>query len=558
VPLLVLVDEPSGLAAQRNFSQLGALIVASAAFPVAFRPKALGYCLSKPASHGAPADLTCAAPQYWDFFLDGGVFDNNPLRLAWNVAERRLQPGVAGRSSWSEATAPSAGAGRHLMRHLSLDPAAEVFPVEAEAEVQTGEAPAPPGFLTRLLSLGGGLIQSARSRELVQLVSERPGVADRVHLVLGNLPKASEHITGFMGLFERDFRLFDFYLGMYDAFVDLRTSPDARGAALALEARLAGEEATRKGWAPLACILAMAEPGFEAYLVRCQGPELENFRVLLQVSLDLLYQRCRRPDASASRPHHHCALAAQGFTPPGVPGVRVLPATERGRSEGESRFDGFMRLLAAYGFEFKDLGLPRDRAGDGRLAIRWELDQVVDAWAASQPGFSDRIIAKSVARTALNNLQFSPPALSGYVTVGTTIQAGMSIAPFGWTPRWLQVNGALGLGLLETVITESRPRLAIVLSAGPEFHLPFLSSSVLQPRLAVRGGVQFSAFDSFGAGSCQGGDPRDCTQGTLELVAAVTVFERLRLHGIWETFPGLYGKSGAFYRLQFGVGFQFL
>jgi hypothetical protein len=242
--------------------------------------------------------------------------------------------------------------------------------------------------------------------------------------------------------------------------------------------------------------------------------------------------------------------------------VRELSEDERARRPEESRFDFFIRLLDAYEFEFADLKLATGRADRARVKLRERLDDVVDVWSASQQGLAEQVLAKSGGRAALNALAFSPPTLTGYVTVGTTVQAGMSFAR--WKPRWLQATGAVGFGGIESLLTEPRPRFSMTLTAGPEVHLVPLSGAVLQPRLAVRGGVQFDAFDRFGFGSCapttEGDliDPRLCTQGVIEVVGVVTFFERLRLHGSWQTFPRLYGRTPSFFNLQFGIGFQFL
>jgi hypothetical protein len=81
---------------------------------------------------------------------------------------------------------------------------------------------------------------------------------------------------------------------------------------------------------------------------------------------------------------------------------------------------------------------------------------------------------------------------------------------------------------------------------------------VVQPRFAVRGGVQHCVFDLFGTSPCVGGDARSCTQPVLELVGVVSLVERVRLHFTWQTFPLLYGRTPGFFSLQFGIGFQFL
>jgi hypothetical protein len=556
--LLSFVDDESAEATQKNFSQLSALVLASGAFPLAFKPRRIEYCLSKPGRNGQPGDTRCEVPDFTDLFVDGGVFDNNPLRLAWTLADRRLMRRADGRFAWADPRTPAEATLQPGVRYLYLDPRTEVFPVEPPVVDATPEA----GFLARVLSMSGDMVQSAQARELGQLVNERADLPKRLHLAMTNFPKASEHLWAFIGFFEQDFRRFDFYLGMYDALVELKASSTWKEVPLDFDAMQGTDAGSRRAWAPFMCLVSMAEPEFERYRSECDGADLENFRILLQVSLDRLHERCRPtkrdPNPSATRPHFRCERASQGLEAAQVPGVKVLTALERQRREGETEFELFMRLLGAYGFEFKDLGLSKGQSTEGRLAIRQRLDEVVDEWAGAQSTFVSRFLAKTGARISLHQIQFSPPLFSSYVSVGNAIEGGASIVPFFWKPRWLQVTGALSIGALETLVTEPRPRVAMTVSAGPEFHLTPLSTSLVQPRIAVRGGVQFNVFDRFGTAPCVDGDARSCTQSVLELVGVVTLFERLRLHVAWQTFPSLYGRTPGFFNLQVGVGFQFL
>ena len=311
------------------------------------------------------------------------------------------------------------------------------------------------------------------------------------------------------------------------------------------------------------CVLAVAEPGWERYRPMCELPELENFRIQLQVSLDRLYDLCRPTEQSlafaARRYHHHCTQARQGFEPPVVPGVTPLEPKRQRRGAREPSFDYAMRLLGEYGFFFKDLGLPKAKRHKGELKVREALDEVVEEWAVAQPTFVDRTLAKTAARAALNGIEFSPPSYSGYLVLDTVLEAGGSVVPFGWEAKWLQLTGALTVNYFFSLFTEPNPRVAFSLTAGPNFHLSFLSNSVVQPKLIVRGGVQLGVLDSVGAKACADvtTDARGCTQGVLDGVIAVSLVERLRFELVWQTYPGLYGKTGSFFNLQFGFGFQF-
>ncbi len=559
-PLLPFVDDENDpVASDRNFLQLRSLIFASGAFPVAFSPQPISYCLSKSVAPGEALTaeaIACPAPQFVDLFVDGGVFDNNPLRLAWSVAEQSLRRTPEGRTYWADLLKPLPETGHPAVRYLYLDPDLTVFPTEKETSPNSKDN----GFISKLFNFTNGFIESARARELLQLARERAGVSDRVHLAMSSLPKASEPLQAFAGFFETDFRRFDFYLGMYDAFAELANAGTWRKDPINLEMLLATSDEARREWSPFVCMLSMMRPRYASYQNICTGPELANFRVLLQTSIDRLYDACRpnqnRVSQGAGRYHHLCEDALQGHEPAAVPGQKQLAPQTRRRRSGEDDFDYFMRLLGAYGFHFVDLGLRPNESTYGAHALRQQLDDVVDEWASAQPSFADRTFARIAGRTALNLIDFSPPQVSGYFTLGTTLEAGVSFTPGRWKPRWLQLNGALTFNNLFTLITEPRPRFTANFTAGPEFHLSIISNAIAQPRLALRGGIQLGLADRFATQGCIDIDPRSCTQAIVEASAAVALFERLRVELVWQTYPRLYGH-GTFSALQLGVGVHF-
>lgn len=493
--------------------------------------------------------------------MDGGVFDNNPLRLAYNVSENRLTRDGAGRAKWREPGEPREGEAHPDILHLYLDPDTSAYPPEDTAS----EAPGDKGLIAQFFKLGGGFVESARAKELSALAEERKDLARRMKLTVSQYPKASEHIGAFVGFFERDFRVFDFYVGMYDAYRELKAGTGWHGATFDVDGLVArSAEVHPKEWRPFLCMLAMYEPGRETERELCNTPELRRFAILLQASIDRVAATCR-PTAESLKGstldsyHQHCARARQGLSTVEVPGVRPL-FEERVRREDETAFDFFMRLLGAYRFEFNDLGLARSNANLGRLAIRREFEAMVQHWANAQAGFADRVLARTVGRVALNNIQFSPPQLSGHVVVGTIIEGGVSAVPFGWQSHWFQLTGALQLGQLTSIFTPGTPRLSFNLVVGPEFHLSVLSNAILQPRVALRAGVQLGVIDGLGAKKCAdlGADPRWCTQSLLETSISVALLERVRAQFIWQTYPGVWATDPRWYNLHFAIGVQFL
>jgi predicted acylesterase/phospholipase RssA len=79
----LLLPERNGVIARADVEQL---VMASSAFPLAFEPVSLPFCRATP---------TCGTPEHGDF-LDGSVFDNGPLALAYDLTHA-VEPPRSGR-----------------------------------------------------------------------------------------------------------------------------------------------------------------------------------------------------------------------------------------------------------------------------------------------------------------------------------------------------------------------------------------------------------------------------------------------------------------------------
>ena len=144
-----------------DFNYIRDLVFASSAFPVAFAPQLLGYCVTDP--HDA-STWTCAEPTQVAAFIDGGVFDNNPLRLAADVAQFGLVTNEQGRGAWSEPRVdglPDLRPQHVEMNYEYLDPDITSYPRPAllNAEDQSST-------LNFALSLLGEFVTTARAKEL--------------------------------------------------------------------------------------------------------------------------------------------------------------------------------------------------------------------------------------------------------------------------------------------------------------------------------------------------------------------------------------------------------
>src|SRR5205085_11810707 len=87
---------------------------------------------------------------------------------------------------------------------------------------------------------------------------------------------------------------------------------------------------------------------------------------------------------------------------------------------------------------------------------------------------------------------------------------------------------------------------------GVEFEPTFLSNEMLQWRIGVRGGFQFSTHDRFAQLGCDARLP--CSRAVVEPFVAVTVFQWVRGQLGFDLLPPMRGLPWAFeFRPSMGI-----
>lgn len=194
----------------RDLHSITNLTFASSTFPLAFEPMRLEHCMTDPPKSVSPVCHPSAAQT--DLFVDGGVFDNHPLKLAARVTSG-LARDEQGNYRWTQAPDMSTFAIPDELQFLQVDPEAFGYPTD------TAEDNTPPDSALGLVSrFASNFIESARSKELISLLEARPDIRSRVKMGEAYLPTASGALYAFLGFFETAFRDYDFVLGMYDAY----------------------------------------------------------------------------------------------------------------------------------------------------------------------------------------------------------------------------------------------------------------------------------------------------------------------------------------------------
>lgn len=510
---------------------------ASAAFPVAFDASAVEHCITpgigvRPAHSNTPP--TCEEATRVDRFIDGGVFDNNPLGLAVSVATRGLVDSANGPAF---RPIPSGGPspGPKIVYGL-IDPSIRNYPLYEAPTTETDEQRDP--VLSLLARLGGNVLSSARGRELAQLADQQPEALKQLWLIESSYPPVSELLHAFFGFLERDFRDFDFHLGTYETYRELRgPSGSMLGVGPYLEvldAHFSGEsDNVPLRYRKLACILSVAEPEKHRNLQGlCGGAHMHNFRALLQVTFDRLWSNCRRvrQEQTSERLNMQCKRARGGLAVPLVDS-RFTVRGARYQTDRESEFDYVMRLLADYEFHFKDLGLDKNEASKGRVRVRRQLEEMAEALANAQGGFANRTLVLTGARAVLNGIEYEPPKNRWYITIGSSLAAGHLRRLFDQRAFFFSADARVHR--LRSLAEGHADEFSSTVSMGLDWMLFPLSGPVLQTSIGVRGGYQFAYSDAAGFDTCgqpnTSGDSRLCSQPVIHLPLTLTLLERLRV-----------------------------
>ena len=546
-PLLPFSD-PANLspeAARSDFDVIRQILFASSAFPLAFPPQEVDFCMSSPRTTSTDelqAFRDCPKAKYSEMFVDGSMFDRNPLGLAHRTARSGLEI-TDGTLGWKDMPDIRTG---HLPENfffMYLDAGHTSYPPSPEESKVSGKVEA---LFPTFGAYSQGFVRAAQAKELYTLVDENPEIRGRVEFTTRDLPAASGQLANFFGFFDRKFRIYDFYLGMHDArqYMMNKVLPRVN--------KMTGEEknidlpedsakrSTEKSWQPFFCLRSMIDRD-KKYAGSCDGAHLEDFRILLQVSLDRVYDHCRRLPADETIDHVHCKMAMDRDSPPVVlKNTDDVDEDAWKREADESEFQHTMRLLKEYDFWFEDLGLDRDEGWLAMSRIREELLARMDEFAKKLP-FGERVLLRALGKPAVNFFMYQPPKAMIYLGGGKGAELGLSVTSGLLRTRWLRFNMALQMQGLFQALSLAPNVFAITPLVGLMIEIPQLSGPVFQWRIGGRVGFQLSTADRFYRDSCDLGsfesDSARCSAPVGQLVVVFSFYERIRIQGGLEWFP---------------------
>lgn len=622
--VLGATDRARGLAPTIGFEALTQLMLASAAFPGAFPPVRLPYCrdeqpvtgggartegggYAKGSSSDPRTASSCNPKQHRIFsteLIDGGVFENNPIRVAHYLARNGLRrdgerfavvdplskpardatvrPGSPMLSEGASAPQTATGSeaqttgttnesreirtpgwwhqiDAEALRFIYLDPDERTYP--APSDQTPGQASGELGLLRNFLVFGSGMLTTAAGSQLDLLMQEDPRMFEGqlTRLAENNLPLASSTLLNFAGFIEDEFLVFDFYVGMYDAWRQVQDGILGERTSLMLP-----DTSSAESWKPFECLLAAVERG-QSIDQACKGVD-PRFQILLQVSLDRLYSDCvdygAKEDESGElslRAHPHCIRAIQGLKAPAL-SAAVLP--ERGpltvkeasnpstqRLGTESDFDYLMRRLEEYAFEFDDLN--QGGRTTALSALRISLGATLDGLAKRQPTKVEQGLMGLFSLPALDwALRYHPRPWMAWLHVGSSWEEGFAL--HDPLPEALSLMGAVqhnGLmsmifptrfGALDTGTASITPILGIELQGSPVMRRLFKrnGAAAFQPYLGLRAGYRlYFERDSGFTPVCTDPKVLDCSAPIVQVALGTRVFETLRLQAVVEALP---------------------
>jgi hypothetical protein len=230
------------------------------------------------------------------------------------------------------------------------------------------------------------------------------------------------------------------------------------------------------------------------------------------------------------------------------------------RQPEESELEYNLRLLAAYRFHFRDLGLPPERSHTARRVLARRLREVLHTLAKHQPERWQASLVSLAALGTVDEIYYEPPPNWRYVVVGTSQELGASRHLSG-TPDWLRLNVAFRIEGIVSLLTQDPNKFAAGLFAGPDLELRPFTRAAYMITLAGRVGYQLSAGDRFRFEPCTTerarGDGRDCSQVIVQGVASLIAIERMRFQVTLDYFTRSVDFDDRTYDVHLALGLQF-
>jgi hypothetical protein len=506
---------------ENNFELLKTSALASTSYPIAFPPRSIDHCQKKAEE---PYFLCKGKKITQNFFVDGGVFDNSPILLSYDIA-KELGINDKGRFVW-------------------INPHMVVF-----EEYLAEEEKRQKSFFDYMGTFIGNFVETSRTRDLSLVSSWHPEIKNKILNTSVSLPLMSKPLSAFVGFFEKDFRIFDFYAGMVDAHLFVESVKKQK--------LLYPENENSPEWNAFFCIKAVLDN--PANITKyCNEKKVDrNILALIQTSIIELYNECSYRKTEPIKNTKHCIAAFNKKNPP-----EILPEAKNfnvwRKYEDEESIDYTFRLLKYFNFEFRDLQLKKDESNKGQFALRKKIGGIFSTYMASLPSSEQNILRRGGDTFLNQKIYYTPLESTKYVTLGRAIELGWNFKRVDFVyPSFLKLSTGLLFQGGYDLINGNRDVFAISPLIGTEYEFSF-SNYKWQYFLGVKAGYQFSNGDGC-SGTDKSGDPNimvQCRGITILPYVGLSFLEIMRFHILYNWLPDYsFGRIRNNILIQLGVQF---
>ena len=557
--LLLPVD---GASHEERVEMLKSSIFASMALPGILPPRVIEHCVHTPAEPKSACTRTEAESAT---FVDGGIFNNRPVGIALRAMRSAINitPNTSAETSKGALLRAQPTDETEMLPHTRfylLDPSIDAYPTRSVNRVRSYNGV--DGIIGATLS---SFTSVARNAELLSAFDRTPKLKDRLFTSFSHYPMFSDLISGF---FDYDFRVFDFYLGMYDSS---KTHRDALWGTKLLIPKASDPETyypetrfmrspqseTRDAWLPLLCLRAYFED--TSIPKGCDSEELLNLKILSQLSLDRLYDHCVHLRVQHQRDpiktqHPYCRAIIDGGASRTLKGLNALSDQAKRRGEAEAELSYLFRLLSHYNYHFKDLGLSREQSHLALQRYVSQLHQLVNSFSRHQ-GAAISLVLQTLSQLSLNKIKYVPPTDQFHVNIGYQFEAGWSRS-IG-SSHWLRSGLVLELEGVTSPLNPTPDFFAVIpqLALLTDFNLT--EGDLLRAQIGARGGYQLSTTDHFATESCGVKSELGymCSRPLTELLFVLRIANRLRLQTALVWGPAL-GQLDDFFQISPSIGLE--
>lgn len=469
----------------KNYDLLENILYASSAFPLAFSPVEVQYCLVK------AGERSCEGKEVRDsLFVDGGIFDNTPLNFANKILKYLKKD-------------------QHY-EHIVMDSSSHILTVENSDKK---EALSDVDITELTYSLFSRFVNASQNYELLDFVNNNPEKLKKVLGTRNEYSLISTPLFHFFGFFETSFREFDFYLGMNDARQFIQHQ-------LKLEDTLL-KELTYRDQLKLLCLENKEH---------CSKVNDQKFLQLFQISLYKLYSYCDPTllkDNEVKVFSHECNSALKGNS---VPVVYNHKLKDWRKFDDEGPLSYSIRLLTALDFKFDEIINSDDR----RVVlkdIKSKINHMLSIFISKQ---KDDFFFKreSLGKNVVDLIAYTTKKNYWFVNFGKSLEIGYKLNPSD-SIFLDDFNLSLSLMYQSTFpsINSDRVEQSLIPMAGLSYQVPYLSSLAYQFSLGLKYGYQFSTGDDSGKGECQN-DSRsivECSTSVKQFYTSLMFLDKLGL-----------------------------